>query len=112
MKITKERLKQIIVEELQNVMGEMDMLPMDSEDEERVKIMINDEEYEFQMLPKDAKEVIDLSRSGQGPLRDRFKVVDNKDGFDFVIDTDNEEIESMILDRFKKTEDKLKNTYY
>jgi len=42
MKISKARLKSIILEELQNVMGEMDMLPMDSEE---ITIEINDLPY-------------------------------------------------------------------
>ena len=42
MKISKARLKSIILEELQNVMGEMDMLPMDSEE---FTIEINDLPY-------------------------------------------------------------------
>lgn len=51
MKISKARLKTIILEELQNVMSEMDMLPMgsedgmDSEDEERVKLRIGKFDY-------------------------------------------------------------------
>ena len=41
MKISKARLKSIILEELQNVMGEMDMLPM----EEEITIEINERPY-------------------------------------------------------------------
>jgi len=48
MKISKAKLKSIILEELQNVMGEMDMLPMGSEDgmdSEEITIEINDLPY-------------------------------------------------------------------
>jgi len=91
MKISKARLKTIILEELQNVMGEMDMLPMGSEDgmdSEKVKLTINDEEYETDM---DFDEVNDIITQIENPPQGKnfspiYSVERDQEGVDFVID--------------------------
>jgi len=100
MKITKERLKQIIVEELQAVMGEMDMLPMGSEDgmgSEKVKLIINDQEYETDKGLNKVNNIIKAFHSERGEAFTPFYSVErDQEGVDFVISMSGEYVDDLL----------------